>query len=816
MTLAAGTTLGPYEILSKLGSGGMGEVYRARDTRLERDVAVKVLPDGFSGDRDRLARFESEARAVAALSHSNILALYDVGEASGVHYAVSELLEGETLRDVIARGALPIRRALEISEQIAKGLAAAHEKGLVHRDVKPENVFITKDGDAKLLDFGLARRDTLIDSGDTHSPTDAILTERGAVVGTVAYMSPEQASGRPIDFRSDQFSLGIVLYEMLAASRPFRRKTAAETLTAIIREEPEPLEMVASSESVPVRMIVERCLSKEPAGRYESTRDLARDLGTWRQRLVSGAPAVPAPDTGALPQPSRGRRKWFLAGIATFAVAVLVGAGALLFSHLREPAPAAGGSPPINTLAVLPFENLMHDPSQDFFVDGMHDALITEVAKLGVLRVTSRSSVMPYKGRPKSMREIAQELAVDALIEGSVLRAGNRVRITAQLILGATDEHVWAESYDRDLEDVLQLLTDVSRAIAAEVRTRVAGGEGRALPQPAEAPPRIRPAAWEAYLKGRQVIVGCLTGADFRKALEPFQQAVDLDPGFAKGWSGLAMANMALGFFRQAPVTEVLPRAREAAQKALALDDRSGEAWGVLGTIQLYFDWDFGSAKLNLERAVELAPHDLLIRHAWADYLMVTGRVEQSVEQVKLGRSYEPASSLAQGIVLFHTMTTRRYDEVIVEARRTVAAFPKFATARGILGDALWRKGRYDEALEQYRILFGSENEELRLMENALRRAGPRAALKAYADSIASQVQAAGRGNPLGVAKSYAEAGEHDLAFRWLEKAFSERTPQLLHIVADPAYDDLREDPRYRDLVGRIGIPMAGGARTKG
>jgi tetratricopeptide (TPR) repeat protein len=259
----------------------------------------------------------------------------------------------------------------------------------------------------------------------------------------------------------------------------------------------------------------------------------------------------------------------------------------------------------------------------------------------------------------------------------------------------------------------------------------------------------------------------------------------------------------------------VLPKAREAAQKALALDDGLGEAYGVLGTIQLYFDWDFESAKRNLERAVALAPHDLLIRHAWADYLMTTGRLEESVEQVKLGLTYEPTSPMAQAFVLWHTMTTHRYDEVIVEARRTIAAFPKLRIARSVLGKTLWRKGRYDEALEQYKLLDSADREELRLMEKALRQDGPRAALRAYADSVASQVQAGGWGIPLVVANAYAEAGERDLTFQWLEKAFAQRTPQLLHIVADPSYDDLREDPRYKDLVRRIGIPTAGGARPK-
>lgn len=311
------------------------------------------------------------------------------------------------------------------------------------------------------------------------------------------------------------------------------------------------------------------------------------------------------------------------------------------------------------------------------------------------------------------------------------------------------------------------------------------------------------------------MIQSSFSGADFKKALAPFQQAVELDPGFAKGWSGVAGVNMALGFFRQAPVAEVLPKAREAALRSIALDDLSGEAYGVLGTIEQYFDWNFDSAKGHLERAVALSPHDFLIRHAWADYLMVTGRLEESVEQVKLGRNYEPTSPAAQIVVLFHTLATHRYDEVIADARRTIAAFPKFALAHGVLGFALWKTGRYDEALEEYKLQSGPDGDALRLMESELRRSGPRAALKANADFLASRAQA-GRGSPFGVAGAYADAGERDLAFQWLEKAFAERTPQLLHVVAFPDFDGLRDDPRYKDLIRRIGIPLAGGAKPKG
>jgi TolB-like protein len=812
MSLTPGTKLGPYEIVSPLGAGGMGEVWRARDTRLGRDVAIKVLPEDVASDPRALARFESEARAAAALSHPNITALYDVGASAGIRYAVSELLEGETLRAALVRGSFPVGRALEISEQIARGLAAAHEKGLVHRDVKPENVYITHDGHAKLLDFGLARHTALFsDSGDTHSPTDVILTEKGAVIGTVAYMSPEQASGRPIDHRSDQFSLGIVLYEMLAGKRPFQGNTAAETLTAIIREEPGPLEIAAPGVPAPLRRIVSRCLAKEPIGRFGATRDLAQDLAALRLRVPEGLSAgvEPAPAPASARTAESPRRRWSPVAAAAAVVTVLAGAGVLLVPRFSSRGPAAGGSSPIRSVAVLPFENLAHEPAQDYFVDGMHDALITDLAKLGTLRVTSRSSVMRYRGQTKPMKEVAQELGVDAVIEGSVLRAGDKVRITAQLIRASTDEHVWAESYDRNLEDVLRLLSDVSRAIAVEVQTTVAREARPALPPPAATPPRVRPEAWEAYLRGRRILnEGSSSAADLRNALESFQQAVEFDPGFALGWSGFATANFVLAFFRQAPVEEVLPRAREATLKAIALDDSSGDAYGVLGSIELYFDWNFDSARRHLERGVALSPHSLLTRHAWADYLMVTGRLEESLEQVKLGRSYEPISPLAQVMVLFHTLMTHRYDEVIAEARRTLAAFPDLRMVRGILADALWRTGRYEEALDEARIQMGADSEGVRLWEAGFRKGGPKAGLKAYADYWATRF-APGRGYPLGIAGIYAEAGERELAFQWLEKALADRTPQLLHVVGDPAFDGLRDDPRYKDLIRRIGIPLS-------
>jgi TolB-like protein/Flp pilus assembly protein TadD len=449
---------------------------------------------------------------------------------------------------------------------------------------------------------------------------------------------------------------------------------------------------------------------------------------------------------------------------------------------------------------------MTHDASQDYFVEGMHDALITELAKLGVVRVTSRNSVMRYKGQSLSLKDVARQLDVDALIEGAVLREGNRVRITAQLILGRTDEHVWAESYDRDLQDVLALLTGVSRAIAVEVQTRV----GHSNPMPAlpetAAMPRIRPEAYEAYLRGRHELTQATSPLKAAQALGYFQQAASLDPGFAHAWSGLALVYLLRGFFEVAPAADVAPLARQAAGKALAIDSREGDAYAVLGALDLYFDWNFAAARSRLEQAVALSPHDMLVRHAYADYLMVSGRIDESLEQVRLGQRYDPTSPLAEFILLFHTMAARRYDEVIAEGRRALESFPTLIMAHGPIGDALWRQQRFEEALPELMQSFGRDAEGGRVFESAFRRSGPDAAMKQYADYLAAQTHIGG-GDAVGIAARYAQAGERDAAFRWLEKAYVDRAPQLLHVPPNPSFDVVRDDPRFHDLIRRIGIP---------
>jgi len=817
MALAAGARLGAYEILGLLGAGGMGEVYLARDTRLEREVAVKVLPAEVAGNPERLARFEREARTVASLNHPNIVTLHDVAEAGGIRFLVMERVAGRTLADVIDRaGELPPARILQLLTPVADALASAHERGIVHRDLKPANIMVADDGRVKVLDFGLATERAHPLDGEGTTVAKEALTAEGRVLGTVSYMAPEQVRGERVDARADLFAFGVILYEMAAGVRPFRGESAIDVASAIVGTEPRPLESLAPRVPAGLARIVRRCLEKDVRHRLQSALDLRNELADLADEAVRaaamGRPEFPTPSPGGFAAPSaavppaaaRPRRRWLAIGAAAALVAVAAVLGALNFGP-RAADPAGGRGTAIRSIAVLPFDNLTRDASQEYFVDGIHEALITDLARLGTVNVTSRNSVMRFKGRAQSMKDVARELGVDALIEGSVLRTGSKVRITAQLILGATDAHVWADSYDRELQDVLALLSEVSGAIAREVQANLGGAAPPDPPAHAIAKP-VRPEAYEAYLRGQHVINQSLSAASLKEARGHFEEAVRLDPGFAKGWSGLAACSLIAGVFGRIPAADAARAGREAAQRALAIDESDGEAHAALGGIELYFDWNFEGARRRIERAVPLNPHNSMVRHLYADYLMIQGRLDESLEQVTLGRSYDPMSRLANIVVMFHTLATRRYDDVIVESRRVLERFPDATWAHGTRADAFWYQHRYEEALAEQRLSLGGDSEAWQTFEQAFRRGGPRAAMKARAVRLALAA-ASTAANHTAVAAAYAEAGEPDAAMAWLEKAYADRLPQLLHVPADPAFDGMRDDPRFEAVMRKIGIP---------
>src|SRR5512143_1770292 len=550
MSLAPGTRLGPYEIVAPIGAGGMGEVYRAKDPRLGRDVAIKVLPASFSADPDRLRRFEQEARAAGILNHPNITAVHDIGTHESAPYVVQELLEGDTLRSALAGGKLTPRKAVDFALQIAHGLAAAHEKGIVHRDLKPEDLFVTRDDRLNILDFGLAELTHQEKGGHaTDLPTASAGTEPGVVMGTLGYMSPEQVRGEPVDARSDIFSFGAILYEMLSGRRAFRGATAADTISAILREEPVELSQGAPNIAPSLERVVRHCLEKSPAARFHSARDVAFAL----EESASASAAAPAAawPAGNVRRPGR---QIALAGAAiAILVGVLVGV-----RPLRELLRGGTGARAIQSIVVLPFENFSRDPEQEYFADGMTEELITGLTQIRSLRVISRTSAMQYKGTKKQVPEIGRELNVDAVLEGSVQRSGQRVRITAQLVRAGTDQHVWAKSYERDLKDVLSLQSDVAEAVAREVRAALTPQEQTRLDSSRPVDPEVH----ELYLRGRQH-VNMGVEKELREAIRLFEQALAKDPRDARSWAGLADAWTGLSDF-YLPPREAMPKAKEA------------------------------------------------------------------------------------------------------------------------------------------------------------------------------------------------------------------------------------------------------------
>jgi TolB-like protein len=619
MRLQAGTRLGAYEILSRLGAGGMGEVYRARDAKLERDVAVKVLPASVANDADALARFEREAKAVAALSHPNILAIHDFGRHEGVAYVVTELLEGDTLRGKLDAGPIPQRLATDYGLQVARGLSAAHEHGIVHRDLKPENVFVTKDGHVKILDFGLAKRiEAAKPSEATEAPTVDGQTEPGKVMGTVGYMSPEQARGLPVDHRSDIFSLGSILYELFSGKRAFRKDTPGDTLAAIIRDEPAELTATGRNVSPALDHIVRHCLEKDPGDRFQSAKDIAFALSE-----ASGPMTV---TSGVLPLPTArlDKRRTLVAAAIVVAI-VLTGVGVFLMR--RGPGgPAAGG---VKRVAVLPFENL-GAAEDDYIADGIADAVRGKLTSVSGLEVIARSSSTPYKKTTKTAQEIARELGAHYLLTATVRwqKGGdaNRVQVSPELVevreSGAPAAR-WQQPFDAAVTDVFQVQSDIASQAAQALGVALQAGEESQL---GERPTKHLP-AYEAFLKGEEAAAG-LSKRDppsLRKALGFYEQAVALDPGFAQAWARIAGASSGL-YFNATPTPELSERARRAAETAISLAPNDPESHSAMGTYRRLVLADFRGAQEHYARGMSLAPGN-------ADLMSDAAAVERSLGQ---------------------------------------------------------------------------------------------------------------------------------------------------------------------------------------
>jgi serine/threonine protein kinase/Tfp pilus assembly protein PilF len=631
--VAAGTRLGPYEIVELIGRGGMGEVFRARDARLGRDVALKLLPSDFRKDANRMRRFEQEARAASSLNHPNILTIYEIGETNGTPFIVTEFIEGETVREQMTGEPMKTLAVLSVAEQVASALTAAHEAGIIHRDIKPENMMVRRDALVKVLDFGVAKliKPEAIDAESTRRVM--VTTSSEAVIGTVPYMSPEQVLGRDVDHRSDLFSVGVVLYEMATGQSPFAGANSSETLDRILNVQPHAISHFNRDVPVELERIVGKCLEKDRDRRYSSARELLADLKNVTRHLDEGVSA-----TATASRETRRGRFTFIHWLAISLL--LIVAIALLAYRLPFRGAPAALSPQIASIAVLPLENLSGDPAQEYFADGMTESLIGNLAGIGALRVISRTSVMHFKGSSKRLPDIARELNVDAVIEGSVQRSGGRVRVTAQLIHAATDTHLWARVYERELTDVLKLQSEVAAEVAREIRIQVTSQERARLTSARS----VNPQAHEAYLLGRYHFSNG-TPAGWKQAIAYFNRAIQIAPDYAAAYAGLSMAWQQQGGFGAADVKDVQSPARIAALKAIELDEQIAEGHIAIGSISYLYDWDWTRAEEEFRRALELDPGSLDAHTHYGHLLMFVGRDDAAIREGQAAVQLDPLSS---------------------------------------------------------------------------------------------------------------------------------------------------------------------------
>ena len=783
-----GKSISHYRVTAKLGAGGMGEVYRAHDERLERDVALKVLPAETLADETARKRFRKEALALSKLNHPNIATIYDFDTQDGVDFLVMEYVEGTTLSEKLSKGPLPEEEATKLGRHVADALEEAHEKGIIHRDLKPANVMVTSKGQAKVLDFGLAK---LVRPVSETAVTES-LTETPAAAGTLPYMAPEQLQGQEVDARTDIYALGAVLYQMATGRRPFPEAQAPQLIAAILNESPQLPSGLNSQVSAGLESIILKALEKDPEQRYQSSKELITDL----DRLGGPEPLLAA-------RRRRATRRQLLATAAVAVVALLAVTLGLNLGGLRDRLLGTAAPARIESIAVLPLQNLSGDPEQDYFADGMTEALITDLGKIGALRVISRRSVMRYRGSDKPLPEIARELDVDAVLDGSTLRSGDQVRITAQLFHAATNSQLWAERYERNLRDILTLQGEIATAIAREIKVKLTPQEQTRLASARQ----VNPEAYEDYLKGRFHWYK-MTLEDSETAMKYFQLALQKDPEYALAHLGIAYLWAGRGAVNAEPPREVFPKVKTAVLKALELDDTLAEAHTVLANVRTWSDWDWARAEPEYRRAIELNPNYPEVHLWYGLFLNSVRRWDEANAQTERALELDPHNAFFQFIFGFQLLQQRRYDEAIAQIRKSLRQGHQWA--HGGLWTAFHAKRMYEEALVEAKaflpVAAAGVPEAAEALERGYAEGGYPGAMRRAAEKLAERSNLI-YVNASIIAELHACAGEKEQALRWLEKAYEDRVNDMVYLSDDPAWDSLRSDPRFQDLLRRMNFP---------
>ena len=789
-----GQTLGHYCLIEKIGAGGMGEVFCAHDRHLDRDVAIKLLLPGTLGDESARKRFHKEALALSKLNHPNIATIHDFDTEQGLDFLVMEFIPGVSLNHKLASGPLSEKETVRLGIQLAEGLAAAHEHGVVHCDLKPGNIRLTKEGWLKILDFGLARfRQQKSELGETQSSLST-----GGVSGTLPYMAPEQLLGEPVDARTDIHAAGLVLYEMATGKHPFSDWPSSKLIGAILRHSATPARQWNHGLSSDLERIVSKCLEKDPANRYQSAGELAVDLRRLEREPKSHLTA------GTVPAgPGFVRNSWAVLAVLGI-LSVLVVAVVLIFPRLRQLlGQHSGNLPRFQSIAVLPLVNLSGDPAREYFADGMTEELITQLGKAIPARVISRQSVMQFKGTKMPLAEIAQKLKVDAIVEGSVVQSGSRVRITARLVNAAAETPVWSDEYERDLRDVLGLQGEVTRAIANEIRVTLTPQEQARLAMPRP----VNPEAYEAYLNGRfQWFKISKQGNE--DAERYFQLALEKDPNYALAYAGLADVWMMRTDSGYAPPSETMLKAKAAALKALQLDDTLAEPRVSLALIEEY-ERDWLAAERDYQRAIQLNPSSANAHFMYADYLISLHRNQEWQTEMQRALALDPMNFFPHCFYGWHLIYLGRYDEAIDALQKVLATQPHFSSAHMGLWGAYYKKHMEREALQEAVKFFEalSDEEAVTALKTGYQKAGYREGMKRAADTLSSRAQ---RSHVAGVriARLYAHAGDADKAIFWLQRAYEANETPLSHLRVAWDWDQLRSDPRFQDLLHRMNFPQ--------
>ena len=816
--LEKGTSFAHYRIVRKIGAGGMGEVYLAEDTKLDRRVALKILPSKFAEDKDRMSRFVREAKSASALNHPNIITIYEINEVKDTHFIATEFVDGKTLNEYAGGDSLKLDSALDVVTQIASALDAAHTAGIIHRDIKPDNVMIRPDGLVKLLDFGIAKlaADNFSNEfGAADATTIKISTAPGIIIGTADYMSPEQARGKTVDARTDVFSFGVMLYELLAGKRPFRGENTLDIIGAILHREPAPLKNFQMPDEL--RKIVEKCLQKDRAERYQTLPDLLTDLKDVRRNLElanlseSILPFSAESPTRSLKSKlvtadqgrqtakattiSSNNRKYFFGGAVLILLVAFAGFGIRYF-YTRS----SGASLAIESIAVLPFVNESENNEVEYLSDGMTESLINSLSQLPRLAVKARSSVFRYKGKDVTPQQIGSELNVQAILSGRVIERDGKLTLYLELVEAVTGNRIWGERYDRKLTDLVALQNEIAYDVSNKLKTKLSGAEQNTLAKNYTE----NTEAYRLYLQGR-FYWNKRTAKDLLKSIEYFEQAITIDPNYALAYAGLADSYALLSPYLAATPAESMPKARQAAVKALALDDQLVEAHTALGLILNTYDYDFAGAEREFKRAVEINPNYATAHQFYGELLMYLGRRAESDAEFRRALEIDPLSLIINRQYGESLIYARRYEESIVQLKKTLDLDTSFVVAHVSLSLAYQLTGRYAETIEEFakfEEMIG-ENRNAAIIRQSFARGG----FEGFLRTVTGENRLSNT-TAHSMATWYAKLGEKDKAFEELNKAYENREYYIVLLKVDPRFDDLRSDARFAALLRRIGFPQ--------